>query len=109
MIWPANLASVTMMNAMYESGDGTDPTVFGGGLPRYTWFGIVTAASFVYYFIPGFFVQCLSVFAFATWMAPQNPVVNQLFGGITGLSIIPITFDWSQVSGYIGSPLVSPW
>ncbi|KAL6859590.1 small oligopeptide transporter [Trichoderma novae-zelandiae] len=109
MIWPGNLASVTMMNAMYESGDATDPTVFGGRFPRYTWFGLVTAASFVYYFIPGFFAQFLSVFAFATWMAPQNPVINQLFGGNTGLSLIPITFDWSQVSGYIGSPLVSPW
>ncbi|RFU81347.1 sexual differentiation [Trichoderma arundinaceum] len=109
MIWPGNLASVTMMNAMYESADQTDPAVFGGSLPRYTWFGLVTAVSFVYYFIPGFFAQFLSVFAFATWMAPQNPVINQLFGGNTGLSIIPITFDWTQVSGYIGSPLVSPW
>lgn len=109
MIWPANLASVAMMNAMYESTDDTDPTVFGGSLTRYTWFSLVTAVSFVYYFIPGFLAQFLSVFAFATWMAPQNPVINQLFGGNTGLSIIPITFDWSQVSGYIGSPLVSPW
>ncbi|KAL7900990.1 small oligopeptide transporter [Trichoderma sp. SZMC 28014] len=109
MIWPANLASVTMMNAMYETSDQMDPTVFGGRFPRYTWFGLVTAASFLYYFIPGFFAQFLSVFAFATWMAPQNPVINQLFGGNTGLSIIPITFDWTQISGYIGSPLVSPW
>ncbi|OTA03224.1 OPT family small oligopeptide transporter [Trichoderma parareesei] len=109
MIWPGNLASVTMMNAMYESGDETDPTVFGGRFPRYTWFGLVTAASFVYYFIPGWFAQFLSVFAFPTWMAAQSPVINQLFGGYTGLSLIPITFDWSQVSGYIGSPLVSPW
>ncbi|KAL7939005.1 small oligopeptide transporter [Trichoderma chlorosporum] len=109
MIWPANLASVAMMNAMYDSNEDRDPSVFGGSLPRYTWFALVSAASFVYYFIPGFLAQFLSVFAFATWMAPQNPVINQLFGGINGLSIIPITFDWSQVSGYIGSPLVSPW
>ncbi|PNP57911.1 hypothetical protein THARTR1_02069 [Trichoderma harzianum] len=109
MIWPGNLASVAMMNAMYDSSDDIDPTVLGGRLPRYTWFGLITAASFVYYFIPGFFAQFLSVFAFATWMAPQNPVINQLFGGNTGLSIIPITFDWSQVTGFIGSPLVTPW
>ncbi|KAK4069990.1 uncharacterized protein Triagg1_6785 [Trichoderma aggressivum f. europaeum] len=109
MIWPGNLASAAMMNAMYDSSDDIDPTVLGGRLPRYTWFGIITAASFVYYFIPGFLAQFLSVFAFATWMAPQNPVINQLFGGNTGLSIIPITFDWSQVTGYIGSPLVTPW
>jgi len=41
MIWPANLVSVTLMNAMYESGDKLDPTTFGGTVPRYRWFGYV--------------------------------------------------------------------
>ncbi|RYP47806.1 hypothetical protein DL768_006215 [Monosporascus sp. mg162] len=36
-------------------------------------------------------------------------VVNQLFGGMTGLSLIPITFDWTQIAGYVGSPLIPPW
>ena len=36
-------------------------------------------------------------------------VINQLFGGFTGLSLIPITFDWTQISGYLGSPLIPPW
>lgn len=78
-------------------------------MPRYRWFAIVTGCAFVYYFIPGFLAQCLSIFAFATWLAPQNPVVNQLFGGQTGLSILPITFDWTQIAGYVGSPLIPPW
>lgn len=26
---------------------------------------------------------------------PNNVVINQLFGGYTGLSLIPITFDWT--------------
>lgn len=26
---------------------------------------------------------------------PNNVVLNQLFGGFTGLSLIPITFDWT--------------
>lgn len=109
MIWPANLVAVTMMNAMYEKNDVKDPTVFGGRMPRYRWFAIITVASFAYYFIPGFLAKCLSIFAFVTWMAPQNPVVNQLFGGTTGLSILPITFDWTQIAGWIGSPLIPPW
>jgi hypothetical protein len=37
-----------------------------------------------------------------------NPVVNQLFGVVTGLGMSSITFDWSQVA-YIGSPLIVPW
>ncbi|KAG6000246.1 hypothetical protein E4U43_001656 [Claviceps pusilla] len=109
MIWPANLVVVTMMNAMYEKSEARDPSVLGGNMPRYRWFALVTAGAFVYYFIPGFLAQFLSVFAFATWLAPQNPVVNQIFGGTTGLSLLPITFDWTQISGYVGSPLIPPW
>ncbi|KAI6558578.1 hypothetical protein MCOR03_005260 [Pyricularia oryzae] len=109
MIWPANLVGVTLMNAMYEKPPPNDPTIIGGSMPRYRWFGIITLCSFVYYFIPGFLAQFLSIFAFATWIAPQNPVVNQLFGGLTGLSLIPITFDWSQIVGFVGSPMIPPW
>ncbi|KAI1660364.1 small oligopeptide transporter [Daldinia decipiens] len=109
MIWPGNLVAVALMNAMYEKHEAPEPSIIGGRMPRYRWFGIMTFVSALYYFIPGYFAQFLSVFAFATWMAPQNPVVNQLFGGTTGLSLLPITFDWTQISGYIGSPLTFPW
>ncbi|KAI1102848.1 small oligopeptide transporter [Jackrogersella minutella] len=109
MIWPGNLVSVALMNAMYEKHQPSDPSIIGGRMPRYRWFGIITFVSAIYYFIPGYFAQCLSVFAFATWMAPQNPVVNQLFGGNTGLSLLPITFDWTQIAGYVGSPMIPPW
>jgi OPT family oligopeptide transporter len=109
MIWPGNLVSVTLMNAMYEKAPKPDPTIIGGSMPRYRWFGYVCAGAFVYYFIPGFLMQFLSVFAFATWIAPNNVIVNQLFGGSTGLSLLPITFDWTQISGFVGSPLIPPW
>lgn len=97
------------MNAMYESKDVQDPTIFGGGMPRYRWFGYVTLGAFIYYFIPGFLAQFLSAFAFVTWIAPNNPVINQLFGASTGLSILPMTFDWTQIAGFVGSPLIPPW
>lgn len=109
MIWPGNLVSVVLMNAMYEKHAPLDPTVIGGNMPRYRWFAYITLGAFLYYFIPGFFAQFLSVFAFPTWLAPNNPIVNQLFGGTTGLSLLPITFDWTQIAGYIGSPLIPPW
>lgn len=95
MIWPGNLVSVTLMNAMYEKAAPKDPSIIGGNMPRYRWFGLICLGGFVYYFIPGFLMQFLSVFAFATWIAPNNVVVNQLFGGTTGLSLLPITFDVS--------------
>ncbi|KAI1810965.1 OPT oligopeptide transporter protein-domain-containing protein [Poronia punctata] len=109
MIWPTTLVAISLMSAMYETNVPKDPTVLGGNMPRSRWFFIVTAVSCLYYFLPGFLAQCLSVTAVATWVAPDNAVVNQLFGGSTGLSLLPITFDWTQVAGYIASPLVPPW
>lgn len=35
-------------------------------------------------------------------------MVNQLFGGFTELSLIPITFDWTYITGYLGDPLLAP-
>ena len=67
MIWPGNLVSVTLMNAMYETTTSKkDPTILGGSIARYRWFAYVGLGAFVYYFIPGFLAQFLSVFAFAT-------------------------------------------
>ncbi|KAI0995954.1 Sexual differentiation process protein [Podosphaera aphanis] len=109
MIWPNNLVNVTLMNVMHEKVDKKDPTVFGGNLPRYHWFSYVCLASFLWYFVPGFLAQFLSIFAFMTWIFPNNPVINQVFGGSTGLSLLPITFDWTQISGFVGSPLIPPW
>ncbi|KAF4827716.1 Sexual differentiation process protein isp4 [Colletotrichum tropicale] len=109
MIWPGNLVSVTLMNAMYEKNDRPDPSFIGGSMPRYKWFSIIVLASFCYYWIPGFLAQFLSIMAFATWIAPNNVIVNQLFGGTSGLSLLPLTLDWTQISGFVGSPLIPPW
>lgn len=62
------------------------------------------------YWFPGYIATFLSVFAFATWIRPNNVTINQVFGGWTGISVIPITFDWTQVTGYgLKSPLIPPW
>lgn len=109
MIWPENLVSVTLLNAMYEQSSAPDPKVLGGTMPRLKWFALVSLGSFFYFFLPGFLARFLSVFAFPTWFAPESPVVNQMFGGVSGLSLLPITFDWTQIAGYINSPLIPPW
>ena len=41
-------------------------------------------------------------------MAPNNRVVNHLFGVTTGMAMGILTFDWGQIS-YNGSPLSVPW
>ena len=62
------------------------------------------------YWFPGYIATFLSVFAFVTWIKPNNVTINQVFGGWTGISVIPITFDWTQITGYnLKSPLIPPW
>ena len=106
MIWPINVVSATLLHSMHEKHEEPDPKIIGGRMSRYKWFGLVMLGSYLYYFLPGFLAQFLSIFAFATWIAPNSPVVNQLFGGTSGLSILPITFDWTQIAGFVGSPLI---
>ncbi|KAF7526225.1 hypothetical protein G7054_g10828 [Neopestalotiopsis clavispora] len=38
----------------------------------------------------------------------NNRVVNQVFGSTSGLDLIPITFDWNQITAYLTSPLPVP-
>ncbi|KAF2793258.1 small oligopeptide transporter [Melanomma pulvis-pyrius CBS 109.77] len=109
MIWPSNLVSVSLLHAMHEKEEDIDPTVWGGNMTRYKWFGVVFLASYLYYWIPGFFAQFLSIFVFITWIFPQNPIVNQVFGGTTGLGMLPLTLDWTTITGFTGNPMIPPW
>ncbi|KAH9178904.1 OPT-domain-containing protein [Lactarius sanguifluus] len=69
---------------------------------------IACASSFVWYWFPGYIWTGLSVFNWVCWIAPNNVVVNSLFGSISGLGMGLFTFDWVMISE-VGSPLVIPW
>ncbi|RKF53705.1 Sexual differentiation process protein isp4 [Golovinomyces cichoracearum] len=109
MIWPSNLVNCTLMYTLHENNASNNPEANGWSLTRYRWFLYVMCGSFLWYFFPGWIFQGLSYFTFACWIAPQNVTVNQLFGGLTGLGLIPITFDWTVITGYLASPLIPPW
>ena len=109
MIWPAQLVNTAFMYGLHDHSRSDPAKTNGWGMSRYRWFLYVFVGAFVWYWIPGFLFQALSVFAFATFIRPNNVIVNQLFGGWTGISLLPITFDWTQITGYIFSPLIPPW
>ena len=79
-----------------------------GGLSRGRFFTYVWLGGLCWYFFPGYLFQALSYFTWVCWIAPENVVVNQLFGYQSGLGMSLITFDWAQVT-YITSPLATPW
>ncbi|KAF8556645.1 OPT oligopeptide transporter [Imleria badia] len=106
MIWPANLVSCALFNTLHSqtyAGMGTR-----GGISRERFFLYAWAAGFCWYFVPGYLFQGLSYFSWVCWIAPENIVVNQLFGYVSGLGMSLITFDWAQIS-FNGSPLATPW
>lgn len=104
-IWPANLVTATFLTNMHIN---ENHTANGWKISRFAFFAIVFVGNFVWYFFPGYIFQALLYFAWPTWIAPNNAKVNQVFGASTGMGFLPITFDWNQIAGYIGSPLIPP-
>lgn len=105
MIWPSNLVTCTFLTNMHIN---ENHIANGWRISRLKFFLLIFICGFVYYWFPGFIFQALSYFAWVTWIRPKNVVINQVFGASTGLGLIPLTFDWNQIAGYIGSPLVPP-
>ncbi|KAG6331009.1 hypothetical protein ID866_8080 [Astraeus odoratus] len=106
MIWPMDLVSCALFNTLHVqtyAGIGTH-----GGMSREHFFLYAWIASIVWYFFPGYIFSALSYFSWVCWIAPNNIIVNQLFGYVSGLGMSLITFDWAQIT-YIGSPLATPW
>lgn len=108
MVWPATLIFATVMNTLHDHSPTDPSTTNGWKIGRYKFFLIVAAATFCYEWIPQVIAQFLQLFIFACWIAPNNVLVNQLLGGQTGVGLIPISFDWSIISGFLLSPLQTP-
>ncbi len=68
----------------------------------------MAGVTFLWEWIPQVIAPFLQIFTWVCWIAPENVVVNQIFGGQTGLGLMPISFDWSVISGFLSSPLQSP-
>ena len=54
-------------------------------MSREKFFFIAFACSTCWYFFPGYIFQALSFFNWVCWIAPNNVVINQLFGYSSGL------------------------
>ncbi|KAK2464416.1 hypothetical protein APHAL10511_003564 [Amanita phalloides] len=117
MVWPQNLVACTLLNTLHaededDAGVGAGVDVMGRKIrrpmTRYRFFLWVFVGSFLFFFLPGFLFQALSIFSFVCWAAPDNVLVNQLFGVHSGLGMSFLTFDWTQIT-WTGSPLMVPW
>ncbi|RDW75767.1 putative small oligopeptide opt family protein [Coleophoma crateriformis] len=107
MIWPQCLANTSLMYALHNHKPGEE-SANGWKIGRYKYFLIVVTGSFIWCWFPQVIAQGLTAFNWIVWIAPNNLVVNQIFGNETGFGLIPITFDWNGVIGYVTSPLPYP-
>ncbi|RMZ90899.1 hypothetical protein DV736_g1866, partial [Chaetothyriales sp. CBS 134916] len=105
MIWPGTLMSTAMFTTMHKR---ENKVADGWSISRYRFFVRVWVGAVLWYFLPGLLFPALSYFNVLTWAAPDNVVVSNLFGVVSGLGLFPLTFDWAQIA-YIGSPLLTPW
>jgi hypothetical protein len=103
MIWPGALVNSALFNTLHRNYNRRETK----HMSRQRFFFIVCGSSFLWYWLPGYLWTGLSIFTWVCWIAPNNVVVNQLFGGLTGLGMSTLTFDWSMIA-FIGSPLVTP-
>ncbi|KAI2617714.1 small oligopeptide transporter [Hypomontagnella submonticulosa] len=104
MIWPGVLGNVALLSSIHSR---SNATADGWKITRIKFFMVVGTVAFVWYWFPGLIFTGLSYFTWICWIAPDNLVVNQIFGMVTGVGLFPLTFDWSMVV-YNTNPLLSP-
>ncbi|CAK7239085.1 MAG: hypothetical protein STHCBS139747_000507 [Sporothrix thermara] len=109
MIWPSDLVNAALFYTLHDHSPSDPEKTNGWSIGRYRWFLYVFTGAFVWYWFPGWIFQGLSWFCWITWIAPNNKVVNQVFGGLSGYGLFPLTFDWTIISGYLLSPLIPPF
>lgn len=105
MVFPSTLVNVTIMSNIHLR---LNHVANGWVMTRLRFFLIILSVGILYQWIPSFFAPFLSSFDFPALIAPKNVVLNQLFGIHSGLGLFPLTFDWNQITSYLGSPLVPP-
>ncbi|TGO70899.1 hypothetical protein BELL_0649g00070 [Botrytis elliptica] len=104
IIWPGVLSNCALLSTLHSRANAI---ANGWKISRLRFFMYVMVGAGIWYFFPGLIFVALSYFTWVCWIAPNNLIVNHLFGMVTGLGLSPITFDWSQVA-YNTNPLLSP-
>lgn len=104
MIWPGVLSNVALLTSLHSRANAVAD---GWKMSRIRFFLVVGGCAFLWYWLPGLMWTGLSYFTFICWAAPKNVVVNQVFGMVTGMGLLPLTLDWSMVA-YNTNPLLSP-
>ncbi|KAK4740514.1 hypothetical protein SAY87_032361 [Trapa incisa] len=101
MWWPGTLVQVSLFRALHEKDKNTSS--------RTRFFVIALICSFLWYLIPGFLFTTLTSISWVCWAFPRSVTAQQLGSGMDGLGFGAFSLDWSAVSSFLFSPLISPF
>uniref|UniRef100_A0A0D9V376 Oligopeptide transporter 4 n=1 Tax=Leersia perrieri TaxID=77586 RepID=A0A0D9V376_9ORYZ len=112
MWWPGMLVQVSLFRALHGKNNEEENTVAeggGGGMSQDKFFLIALACSFVWYAVPGYLFPPLTSVSWVCWLFSKSVTAQQLGSGMKGLGLGAFTLDWTAVSSFLYSPLVSPF
>ncbi|GAA5804072.1 hypothetical protein HPULCUR_009558 [Helicostylum pulchrum] len=113
MVWPINLVNATLFHTLHKETPkeilDVEAVTPGLSLSRNKFFLIAFAASFTWYFLPGYMMPVLTSISWICWIKKDSVLISQIGSGIHGLGIGSFTLDWSQLAAWYPSPLAIPW
>ncbi|KAJ1702853.1 hypothetical protein LUZ63_002632 [Rhynchospora breviuscula] len=101
MWWPSTLVQVSLFRALHEKEENR--------MSRSKFFLITLICSFTWYTIPGYFFPTLTSISWLCYIFRHSVTAQQLGSGMKGLGLGAFSLDWSAVSSFLFSPLISPF
>ncbi|KAJ4759091.1 hypothetical protein LUZ62_069466 [Rhynchospora pubera] len=101
MWWPGTLVQVSLFRALHEKEERR--------MSRSKFFLIVLVCSFTWYTVPGYIFPTLTSISWVCYIFKHSVKAQQLGSGMRGLGLGAFSLDWSAVSSFLFSPLVSPF
>ncbi|PHH78448.1 hypothetical protein CDD80_6855 [Ophiocordyceps camponoti-rufipedis] len=107
MIWPRVLPAIALSKALRRDGESSAWGIMT--ISRNRFFMVAFAAMFVWFWIPNYLFQALSLFNWTTWFSPASTTVALITGSTCGLGFFnPLpSLDWNIVTS-LGDPIVTP-
>ncbi|KAE8776190.1 Oligopeptide transporter 4 [Hordeum vulgare] len=78
-------------------------------ISRSKFFLVALMCSFAWYIVPGYLFPTLTSISWVCWVFSKSVTAQQLGSGMKGLGLGAFTLDWSAVSSFLFSPLISPF
>ncbi|CAN8104579.1 unnamed protein product [Discula destructiva] len=110
MVWPGlPLIFCQVMDSLHDHRASDPSQTNGWKMGRYALFLIVAGSTFLWEWVPNAIAPFLTYLGnFPVWIAPNNVGVNQAFGGMSNVGLLPFSLDWSTYSSWWGNPIQTP-